>query len=246
MKRKKAVVLMAALLLLSGCSVQKLDMVQRVTGKLSQTMKIITRQTQPAVPVDRLILVNAWNPFPAGEAAGLVNIADTIPCRNLILKNHDMRGNEEAVRALQDMALAMEKDGLAPLRLTSAYRSYSYQESLFDNKLQRVIASGTDIREAEEMAAREVARPGTSEHHTGLAFDFTGEDGTLDSFYSSEAYLWIETYGAQYGFIVRYKEGKSHLTGIIYEPWHLRYVGAEAAKAIAEGQLCLEEYLAGL
>jgi len=242
--KRVAVIMVMVMLIMSGCSVQKLDMVQKITGKLSQTMKIITRQT--AVPVDRLILVNAWNPFPAGEAAGLVNIADTIPCRNLILKSRDMRGNEEAVRALQDMALAMEKDGLAPLRLTSAYRSYSYQESLFDNKLQRVIASGTDIHEAEKIAAREVARPGTSEHHTGLAFDFTGEDGTLDSFYRSEAYLWVETYGAQYGFIVRYKEGKSHLTGIIYEPWHFRYVGTEAAKAITEGQLCLEEYLAGM
>ena len=244
--KRIAVIVVVSVLLMSGCSAQQTDMVQRITGKLSQTMKIITRHMQNTVPVDRLMLVNAWNPFPEGEAAGLVNIAQAISCRNIVLKSSDMRGNEEAVRALQDMALAMEKDGLSPLRLTSAYRSYAYQEDLFENKLQRVTATGVDIRDAEEIAAQEVARPGTSEHHTGLAFDFTGEDGTLDSFYRSEAYAWIETYGAQYGFIVRYKEDKSHLTGIIYEPWHLRYVGATAAEAITERNLCLEEYLAGV
>ncbi len=201
------------------------------------------QRPQAEVAVDRLTLVNPWNAFPQGTPAGLVNIADAVQCDNLKLKNDAMQAQGEAVEALAQMADAMAQDGIGPLRLVSAYRSISYQQGLYQNKVQRVIASGTPEDDAEDAAAREVARPGYSEHHTGYAFDFSGADGTLDSFYQSDAYQWVAQHGAQYGFIIRYPADKSGITGIIYEPWHLRYVGPEAAQAIAQGGLCLEEYL---
>ena len=246
MQRKIMAVWMSAMLLLSGCSGRESSgtaLLSEATEKISVIARKIVGDNRKTVPVDRLMLVNQWNPFPKGEAEGLTKITEAIPCRNIILKSSDMRANEEAVLELQKMADAMEKDGAGTLRVTSAYRSYAYQKDLFENKVQRVMASGTDYRDAQEEAAQEVARPGTSEHHTGLAFDFTGEDGTLEGFEYSRAYQWIKSFGAEYGFIIRYPEEKSALTGIIHEPCHLRYVGVEAAKMITEHQWCLEEYL---
>lgn len=221
---KIAAFALAALLAVSLCSCQR-------------------HQAQAKIAVDKLMLVNPWNAFPQGTPAGLVNIADSIQCENLKLKNDAMLAQGEAVEALARMAEAMAKDQVGPLRLVSAYRSIEYQQGLYQNKVQRVIASGTPEDDAEDAAAREVARPGYSEHHTGYAFDFSGADGTLDSFYQSDAYRWVAEHGAQYGFIIRYPEEKSSITGIIYEPWHLRYVGPEAAQAMASQGLCLEEYL---
>lgn len=195
------------------------------------------------VEVDKLSLVNPWNAFPQGTPSGLVCIAQSVQCENLVLKNDSMQAQGEAVEALAQMADAMALDGVGPLRLSSAYRSIDYQQGLYKNKVQRVIASGTPESEAEDAAAREVARPGYSEHHTGYAFDFSGEDGTLDSFCQSEAYRWITEHGAAYGFIIRYPQEKSAITGIIDEPWHLRYVGPEAAQDMVSQGLCLEEYL---
>ncbi len=98
---------------------------------------------------------------------------------------------------------------------------------------------------AKEEAFHTVAKPGTSEHHLGLAVDIVdGNHQLLDETQEHTAVQqWLMDNSWKYGFILRYPTGKSEITGIIYEPWHYRYVGVKAAGEIHRNGLCLEEYL---
>lgn len=128
----------------------------------------------------------------------------------------------------------------------SAYRDYEYQTELFENKVQRLQKkNGYSVAKAREEAATVVAYPGTSEHQLGLALDLVDARHTAldESQENTAAYQWLCEHCDEYGFIVRYPNGKTDITGIIYEPWHFRYVGKEAAKVIMENDLTLEEYL---
>lgn len=128
----------------------------------------------------------------------------------------------------------------------SAYRDYEYQMDLFENKVQRLQKeNGYSVSKAREEAATVVAYPGTSEHQLGLALDLVDARHTAldESQENTAAYQWLCEHCDEYGFIVRYPNGKTDITGIIYEPWHFRYVGKEAAKVIMENDLTLEEYL---
>ena len=120
-----------------------------------------------------------------------------------------------------------------------------YQRKLFENQIKKLTAQGLERKQAEAKARNVVAYPGTSEHSLGLAADIVSFDyQLLDEEQANTPELkWLTTHCSRYGFILRYPEGKTHLTGIIYEPWHFRYVGREAAKAIMESGQCLEEYL---
>ena len=121
--------------------------------------------------------------------------------------------------------------------LSSGYRSYDLQSYLFEKKCEEY---------DEETAATIVARPGTSEHQTGLAADITEEYYEYKSAILEDTamYQWMEAHCQEYGFIVRFPDGKEDITGIIYEPWHFRYVGVEAATYIMEHNLTLEEFIA--
>ncbi len=121
--------------------------------------------------------------------------------------------------------------------LSSGYRSYDLQKYLFEKKCEEY---------DEETAATIVARPGTSEHQTGLAADITEEyyEYKNASLEDTAMYQWMEAHCQDYGFIVRFPNGKEDITGIIYEPWHFRYVGVEAATYIMEHNLTLEEFVA--
>lgn len=121
--------------------------------------------------------------------------------------------------------------------LSSGYRSYDLQTYLFEKKCEEY---------DEETAATIVARPGTSEHQTGLAADITEEyyEYKNASLADTAMYQWMEAHCQEYGFIVRFPDGKEDITGIIYEPWHFRYVGVEAATYIMEHDLTLEEFIA--
>lgn len=128
----------------------------------------------------------------------------------------------------------------------SAFRDYDYQMELFENKVQRLQQeNGYSVKKAREEAATVVAYPGTSEHQLGLALDLVdARHVKLDeSQENTAAYQWLSKHCAEYGFIVRYPNGKTDITGIIYEPWHFRYVGEEVAKVIMEKGITLEEYL---
>ena len=122
------------------------------------------------------------------------------------------------------------------LMVTSSYRDYESQKEIYDYRV-----SNWGERKADETAAR----PGHSEHQTGLVIDMTSKTEPLaDSFTDSEAYKWLKENAYKYGFIERYPEGKTYLTGYSPESWHWRYVGEEAAKLIHDEDITFDEYYA--
>lgn len=137
------------------------------------------------------------------------------------------------------MVAAAKKDGVS-LVACSVYRQYSSQERNYNNRVTKLMNEGMTREAAEAKAATVIARPGTSEHQTGMAVDF---NPCTSSFENSTQYKWLSKNAEDYGFIQRYKAEKSSITGIIDEPWHYRYVGVEHAKAINDLGMCLEEYI---
>ncbi len=127
--------------------------------------------------------------------------------------------------------------------VTSAYRSYSEQSYLFENKVSNILSSYNTREEAEAAAARVVARPGTSEHQTGLVCDMHNMSSAQQSFGKTEAAKWLAENAYKFGFILRYEEDKQDITNIIYEPWHFRFVGRYHATQMKELDMCLEEYV---
>lgn len=122
----------------------------------------------------------------------------------------------------------------------SGYRSVERQTRNFENKIQKYIDEGYSEIEATQMAAKIILPPGTSEHNAGLAMDICS---LYESFEDTEEFEWLSENAADYGFILRYPEDKQDITKIIYEPWHWRYVGVEAAREMKASGECLEEYL---
>ncbi|HIX28216.1 MAG TPA: M15 family metallopeptidase [Candidatus Blautia stercoravium] len=146
---------------------------------------------------------------------------------------------------LEDMFAAARADGRSPM-ICSAFRSWDTQVSLYQNKISRVMnEDGLDEEDAAIKAATVVAKPGTSEHQVGLALDIVSSEYTnLDEGQmQTEDQKWLIENCWKYGFILRYPPDKSDITGVIFEPWHYRYVGKKAAKEITEQNLTLEEYL---
>lgn len=149
-----------------------------------------------------------------------------------------------AAAELQAMLDAARAEGM-DIYITSAWRSRGTQAELYENRVYRFELEGYSREEAEEIGATVVARPGTSEHELGLSVDLiTDTYNVLDEGFAGQPeYQWLLAHCAEYGFIQRYPPDKSDITGIIWEPWHFRYVGAECAGYIMENGLCLEEFL---
>ncbi len=143
---------------------------------------------------------------------------------------------EEAAHALENLFAAADQVGIQ-LFAQSGFRSYDRQESIFAANVE---SDGADH------ANTYSARPGESEHQTGLVMDVTSEQVNFDlttDFGETDEGKWVSEHAHEYGFIVRYLEGKEDITEYQYEPWHLRYVGISAATEIKENELTLEEYL---
>lgn len=142
---------------------------------------------------------------------------------------------EEAASALEDLFQASDEKGLN-LVAVSGYRS---------NQRQTTIYQSSVANNGQEYADQFSARPGTSEHETGLAIDVSTSVIAFaleDAFQQTEEGSWLEDHAHHYGFIIRYPEGKEEITGYAYEPWHLRYVGEELADHLYHESLTLEEY----
>lgn len=167
-----------------------------------------------------VLLCNRWNPVPEDYEMNLVQIGS---------KQMDAT----CAASLQQMIDDAKKAGIST-RLNSAYRSEEKQQKLWKQNRARYIRQGMSAKKADIKVGQTTAIPGTSEHQTGLSVDIGG---------STKTYRWLEENCWRYGFILRYQKGKTDITGIIYEPWHFRYVGEEMAKAVMESGLCLEEYL---
>ena len=179
----------------------------------------------------RLLLIN-------GEHA-LPDDYDTKVREYLVEIDPQYRNNNYVTQIHKDvypyvtaMVAAAQADGV-DLRVWSPFRSYAIQNDLFQKQVNRV---GGD----EEKAATVVARPGTSEHNTGLCADF---NMASDAFESTPMYTWMCENAEDYGFILRYPKDKQHITGVIYESWHWRFVGINNAKQINELGVTLEEFI---
>ncbi len=172
-----------------------------------------------------LLLVNAEH-----------NIGDYTPELTAVEGGHYF--DSRAAESLEAFIAAARAEGLS-VYLSSSYRSYDEQSYLFNRKVAQYNGD-------EETAATIVARPGTSEHQTGLCCDITDRYYELKTseLENTELYQWMSAHCAEYGFIVRYPKDREDSTGIIYEPWHFRYVGVEAAEYITENSLTLEEFTA--
>lgn len=181
-------------------------------------------ETQEAVGI---LLVNADNPLPEGYApAELVNLYEQK--RHFRLANSDLYLEKETFEAANRMFKLAEDENMNGFIITSAYRTYEQQEDMYESKPDGI-----------------AQKPGHSEHETGLAFDVTArrESGGFDS---TPQFKWLIEHCWDFGFILRYPEGKEDITGISYESWHYRYVGVEAALIIRDNNWTLEEYIESL
>lgn len=179
-----------------------------------------------------LMLVNPWNPLPEGYEAQTVPIGD------------GMYMDERAAGPLKKMLEDCLAAGIMAVPI-SGYRTQEYQQGLFDNKVERLLDAGWSGELVGEEAAKSVAVPGTSEHQLGLAMDILDVDNpNLDITQEwTNAQRWLMQHCWEYGFILRYPNGTTEITGIIYEPWHYRYVGKAAAAAVTNSGMTFEEYL---
>lgn len=174
-----------------------------------------------------LVLVNRWNPLQNDSEMELTTLSNG--------KQIDSR----IYPSLQEMFDDMREEGVYPV-VASGYRTKVDRERIYNEKIESYQAEGLSYEEAKKETENWVALPGTSEHQLGLAVDINA-DGVHSAGY--EVYDWLERNACRYGFIKRYPEDKTEITGVSNEPWHYRYVGKTAAKEIYEQGICLEEYL---
>lgn len=179
-----------------------------------------------------LLLVNPWNRVPENYEPELTYLRNG--------QAVDSRCYPELQQMIDDCRAA----GFEPL-ICASYRTMEKQEALFEDKEANLIREGYPENEVEAEAAKVVAYPGTSEHQLGLALDIVDVSyQQLDTEQeNTPVQQWLMKNSWKYGFVLRYPTDKSDITGIIYEPWHYRYVGKEAAAEMYENKLCLEEYL---
>ena len=137
------------------------------------------------------------------------------------------------VDALTEMLAACKKAGNT-VQINSAYRDLEQQQAMWEKYRKNYMAQGYSYDQAEKLTAGYVAVPGTSEHHTGLGIDIGKGEKT---------YAWLAEHCWEYGFILRYPDGKKSVTGFNYEPWHFRYLGKPLAESVHKSGLTLEEYL---
>jgi D-alanyl-D-alanine carboxypeptidase len=187
-----------------------------------------TDPIQTNLSKDTLILVNKFNYLPADyEIKDLVKM-------NLQYAFNDKSIRQEVYDSFKEMVNVAKQEGLT-IVANSAYRDNAYQTSVYDS---------IKNRQGKEKADSLAARPGHSEHETGLAIDVSTLKGGLEGFETTEEFKWMKDNAYKFGFILRYPEGKEYLTGYAYEPWHYRYVGTEVAEKINELDITFDEYYA--
>ena len=196
-------------------------------------------------PPEKPLLANKQ--YPLGEDYVPEKLS-AIPT-DLTLYGKEIGMESEAAEAAVQLLRALHEAGYTDIMITSGYRTYAYQQSLFNTYLSQEQAKHPDW--SRERCEQEVltysARPGTSEHQTGLCMDLISTQNVVldESFAENPVYAYLQENAHRFGFILRYPEGKESVTGYTYEPWHYRYVGvAIAEKMHAEDpSMTLEEYL---
>lgn len=163
---------------------------------------------------------------------------DYIPNQLILLDKNYCIGNKYLVKnaktAFETLAKDAKEIGLT-IKAMSSYRSYSYQKNLYERYVKQ---------DGVELADTYSARPGYSEHQTGLAIDVFNEKSPYTDFENTEEYKWMQEHAHEYGFILRFPKGKEEETGYQFEAWHYRYVGIKPATYIKKNNITLEEYIA--
>lgn len=179
-------------------------------------------------------LENGWNLI-------LVNQTHLIP-DNYKVELQELSNGKEVDERIYKPLISMLQDGANEgyyMIVVEAFRTEEEQQNLMDEKVKAYMDEGYPKILAIEMAEKWVAVPGTSEHQLGIAVDINPDYDRS----GKEVYEWLAQNAHEYGFINRYPEDKVHITGIMNEPWHYRYVGEDVAQEIYERGVCLEEYL---
>ncbi|WP_373894989.1 D-alanyl-D-alanine carboxypeptidase family protein [Virgibacillus natechei] len=208
-----------------------------VGAGLAQEVEASTSDDETNVlanPYDQLALVNKQSALPSDYNPDDLVVPDVPFPFTEDLPKKQLR--KVAADALEDLFKAADETGL-DLVAQSGYRSYGRQEAIFASNANQ---------HGEEAANQFSAQPGESEHQTGLTMDVTTpsiNNELTTEFGDTDEGKWIEEHAADYGFIIRYPEGKEEITKYQYEPWHLRYVGVKSAQEIMSQEITLEEYL---
>lgn len=207
-----------------------------VTPAPAESETAAAAATVDSIPYDpgdwALKLVNFETPLEDGFSVSLSRIKSDYNPSGLKI-------DSRIVDAVNIMCDAAARDGV-DLTVISAYRTEEKQSSLYNNKVDRLMNQGYNREDALVEAATAVARPGTSEHQVGLAIDFNSVE---QDFEHTEAGKWLRAHSVEYGFVMRYPTDKTEITGVIYEPWHFRFVGRKHAAEMQNLDMCLEEYL---
>lgn len=186
-------------------------------------------------------LVNRDNLLPESYVPdNMVLLRNVLPTSLSYVKGSEIEGDPVAADALKRMFQAAAADGITGWQISAGYRSYAYQEQLFNDSVDTYTASGSSRANAISSTRLTVADPGTSEHQLGLAFDITVAD-TI--FKGTPQQLWLHEHCWEYGFIVRYQKDKEDITGYLAEDWHIRYVGLPHSITMRDRNWCLEEYI---
>lgn len=212
----------------------------------AESTSVTTETTPPETePEEDENIDNAWAMFLVNKKNPLPKDYDNMIETEVVFESwREYYLDVRAADYIKRMIDAAAEDGV-DLLVVSAYRTIEYQQQNFDNSVQDRVDRGMSYDDAYADTLAEVALPGESEHNAGLALDIMCEENQNmddDSFENTEAFAWLDKHAHEYGFILRYPKGKQDITGIIYEPWHYRFVGLYFAKEIKESGLCLEEY----
>ena len=217
-----------------------------IAGQKTQAVLYSDAALPAPGPVDTLegdipLLVNASHPLPDGfEPADLVKVKD-IAGSLMTYETNSIQAVRKAAEALTRMLQDAVNDGYKPWKLREAYRTIADQQRIFNNRVNGYMNENNLTRsQAIARTRQSVADPGCSEHHTGLAFDLNVPGET---FSDTAQYLWLKQHCWDYGFIMRYTDEKSDITGITGEEWHGRYVGLEHSQRLRDLDYCLEEYV---
>jgi len=188
----------------------------------------------------RPLLVNAAHPLPDEYVPAHLILLSDMKSGLFSLKRPDIALDLQTAQALCRMLEAAWKDGITVWQISEGYRSIQDQQAIWDEQYEKYRnQNGLSEKKALEAVSRRVAKPGSSEHHTGEALDISVPGC---AFRNTAQYAWLKAHCWEYGFIIRYTEEKEAVTGIRSEPWHIRYVGTLAASVMKEKGLCLEEY----
>lgn len=178
-------------------------------------------------PNSKLVLVNKFHCLPSNY------IPNDLEKIDVMYANDYKYIRKEVKKAFEQLSSDAKQLGYQIIAV-STFRSYHYQKNLYQYYVRE---------KGKKYADNCSARPGHSEHQTGLSIDVMGENMDYNRFAETKAFTWMKENAHKYGFIMRYPSGKEHITGFKYEPWHYRYVGKEVATTIYKKQITLEEYL---